>query len=565
MKAIDENKICFIACVNNQQLYEESLSYISRLIIPAGMKIDCLSVEGAEGMCAGYQQAMQSSNAKFKIYLHQDVFIQDENFLINIIAHFRSNPECGLLGVVGSESLWMESVWWYMPKAGAIIDEGPDGKLREERLEGAEHPRSVAAADGLLLATQYDVDWREDLFDKWHFYDISQCMEFRRRGYDVQLIGQQQTACIHMCGKGISQHGYQESRISFLREYKWELWEGIFKDKKRIGPFTTIAVVKHDNEAVYRLCLECIENNTAADTYEIITVNSSDGIEGINAAFSRAAGSEIMLLDDRVVVTPHWRDNLLMALYGNPKTGAVGPAANDCHVGQDEVIEFSNISELMTKAQARNAVHPGRWHCWPILEGFCFFVRRDVYEESGGFDAGFRCIDHAVGDFCFRLQQQGYRLVAAHDTFVFRNGIVVEADKKDLEMLSKRWQISNNYKVLDSFLLKSIGQVESGQRVLVVGRNAFVTMYYLKFTVPHVELSYYTDSFADFVTCRNIVHAVYARNVNEPIIGGIKGHFDYSIVLKGINLEDSTLKMLMDHCSKDNILINNAGLDGSSY
>ena len=65
-----------------------------------------------------------------------------------------------------------------MPKSGAIVDEGPDGVLREERLQGAEYSKSVAAADGLLLATQYDIDWREDLFENWHFYDISQCMEF---------------------------------------------------------------------------------------------------------------------------------------------------------------------------------------------------------------------------------------------------------------------------------------------------------------------------------------------------------------------------------------------------
>ena len=40
MTRLDESKICFIACVNDQKLYEESLKYISKLIIPAGMRID---------------------------------------------------------------------------------------------------------------------------------------------------------------------------------------------------------------------------------------------------------------------------------------------------------------------------------------------------------------------------------------------------------------------------------------------------------------------------------------------------------------------------------------------
>ena len=30
----------------------------------------------------------------------------------------------------------------------------------------------VEGVDGLLMATQYDIPWREDLFDGWDFYDL---------------------------------------------------------------------------------------------------------------------------------------------------------------------------------------------------------------------------------------------------------------------------------------------------------------------------------------------------------------------------------------------------------
>ena len=555
MTRLDESKICFIACVNDQKLYEESLKYISKLIIPAGMRIDCLSVEDADSMCAGYQQAMMSSDAKYKIYMHQDVFIQDEEFLINIVEHFKSNPECGLLGVVGSEMLWMESVWWYMPKSGAIVDEGPDGVLREERLQGAEYSKSVAVADGLLLATQYDIDWREDLFENWHFYDISQCMEFRRKGYDVQLLGQQKTACIHMCGKGISQNGYQESRISFLREYEHDLWRGIFKNQGRNGPFTTIIVIKHDNEAVYKLCLECIRANTAADTYEIITVNRDSEIAGINEAIERSAGSEIMLLDDRVIVTPYWLSNLRMALYGNPKVGAVGPAANDCHVGQNEIIEFNNLSELISKAKVYNLLHPGKWHSWPFLEGCCFIIRREVYEAIGAFDAKYKSIDLAVIDYCFKLQQQEFRLAAAHDTFVFRNNIAREGSNADKALLDKRWQISEGYKELNMFLLKHISLLDSNKSVLVVGSNAFMTIFYLKLTMSGVKISYCTDSKTDYLICKQIVPVFYAKFAEEILGSNIIGQYDSCIVLNSVKAGLGNIKVLADCFNEDNIFI----------
>ncbi len=36
----------------------------------------------------------------------------------------------------------------------------------------------VRVIDGLIMVTQYDLPWREDLFLGWHFYDVSQCLEF---------------------------------------------------------------------------------------------------------------------------------------------------------------------------------------------------------------------------------------------------------------------------------------------------------------------------------------------------------------------------------------------------
>ena len=73
MKSLDENKICFIACVNDERFYEESVYYLNQLVIPEGMTLDLLAVRGASSMASGYQKAMESSDAKYKIYIHQDM------------------------------------------------------------------------------------------------------------------------------------------------------------------------------------------------------------------------------------------------------------------------------------------------------------------------------------------------------------------------------------------------------------------------------------------------------------------------------------------------------------
>ena len=66
-RLLKNNKVCFIACVNDEFFYEESVLYIKYLHVPAGMQVDLLAVRGAESMAAGYQAAMEASDAKYKI------------------------------------------------------------------------------------------------------------------------------------------------------------------------------------------------------------------------------------------------------------------------------------------------------------------------------------------------------------------------------------------------------------------------------------------------------------------------------------------------------------------
>ena len=45
--------------------------------------------------------------------------------------------------------------------------------------------------------TRTDIPWREDLFDGWDFYDISQCLEMQRAGYKVVVPFQEEPWCYH--------------------------------------------------------------------------------------------------------------------------------------------------------------------------------------------------------------------------------------------------------------------------------------------------------------------------------------------------------------------------------
>lgn len=215
----NENAICFITCVNDERLYEMCLGHIRSLIIPPGMQVEVLPVHGAVSMAAGYNAAMQQSDAAYKVYLHQDTFILNQNFIADLLAHFRSDDKLGMLGMVGAVLMPTSGSWW--------DDRRRCGKVIELRsiyrylnfADVLEENRTVAAIDGLLMATQYDLPWREDLFDGWHLYDSSQCAEFARKGWRTAVPRQPQHWVLHACGNDFDRAAYLRYREIFIKEY----------------------------------------------------------------------------------------------------------------------------------------------------------------------------------------------------------------------------------------------------------------------------------------------------------------------------------------------------------
>lgn len=218
MKKSNEKKFCFIICTNNEQQLNECMMYLNCLEVPVGYEMDVLTITGANSMTSGYNEAMQASDAKYKIYIHQDTFIVERNFLKKILNIFKKDEKIGMIGIVGAEKLSKDGVMWHEQRCGnfyhldELIAQGFDN------IEINKKNREVEAVDGFLMATQTDIPWREDLFDGWDFYDVSQCMEFKKAGYKIVVPTQKNNWVIHACGCP-SFWNYNKYRQIFLKEY----------------------------------------------------------------------------------------------------------------------------------------------------------------------------------------------------------------------------------------------------------------------------------------------------------------------------------------------------------
>ena len=216
---MNEWKIEIITASNRKQYLDECIRYMESLRIPEGYEVSFTSITGAASMTAAYNEAMHSSDAKYKIYIHQDTFLIYPDMLCELLNLFRENPEIGMAGVLGGSGLDRSGITWNAWNRGRTRAWNTAAELEINFQTGSGETAIVDAIDGMFMATQYDIEWREDIITGWDFYDISQSCEFMKKGYQVAVPYQKEVWCLHDCGHSKLQN-YDMARKRFCEAYQ---------------------------------------------------------------------------------------------------------------------------------------------------------------------------------------------------------------------------------------------------------------------------------------------------------------------------------------------------------
>lgn len=334
---MDDRLFCFIMCSNNQWYTEECIYYISHLYVPEGYRVDVLTVEDARSMTSGYNEAMRSSPAKYKVYLHQDVFIVNRNFIQDCLNIFTAHPEIGLMGCIGCPQMPETGVMWDANRCGQLYETHVvETVMFPRELNSAKPYTEVEAVDGLIMITQYDIPWREDLFTKWDFYDASQSMEFIRQGYKVVVPYMDESWCLHDCGF-LNMKNYDDERQKYLAEYGDMLrinrrWENEILRKPREcedkNDHKIEIIVASHNETYWNECLRYIKNLNVPEGYELSwtrITGAKSMTEAYNEGMSRSdAKYKIYMHHDTFLIYPDMLAELLRIFTEQPDVGMIG-------------------------------------------------------------------------------------------------------------------------------------------------------------------------------------------------------------------------------------------------
>lgn len=260
---INEKKLCFIWNSDKDVFLNESIKSVDLLEVPEGYEVQELIVDG-NSTASGYNEAMEKTDAKYKIYLSRGSFIRNKRFIYDILNIFK-NHDIGMIGVVGSITVPTNGSWYgSSDRVGKVLVNSGIDIFGEKYGDFDSSYKEVKIIDGSVMATQYDVKWREDIFKGKFFYDSAECIEFSKRGYKIVVARQTEAWCL-ITPENSDFKEFNEERKKFLGEYSHEIF-----------PLVSILIPAFNRPKYFKIALESAINQTYGNIEILIGDDSTN-------------------------------------------------------------------------------------------------------------------------------------------------------------------------------------------------------------------------------------------------------------------------------------------------
>ncbi|MBU5350257.1 glycosyltransferase family 2 protein [Paenibacillus lautus] len=231
---------------------------------------------------------------------------------------------------------------------------------------------------------------------------------------------------------------------------------------------TSIIIPTFNGKDLLKDCIYSIKRHTK-EPFEIIVVDngSSDGTvdicrqEGItfislasnvgfpaacNKGLKIATGDTILLLNNDVIVTRNWLQNMLNCLNSETNIGIVGPLTNYASGKQQIDMPYTSLEEMSSQLNEPDAK---KWLQVERIVGMCFLFKRELMDRIGLLDERYSPGHFEDDDYCYRARNAGYTLRIAGDVFVFHHGSASFA-KQDMSQV-KHLIDKNRQKFMDKW------------------------------------------------------------------------------------------------------------------
>lgn len=178
--------ISIIICSINPERCEKTLENFSKNI---GLEHETIVFDNRQnnwGICRVYNHCAEKAKYPFLCFVHEDVFIETENWGKTIVEFIEKIPNCGVVGFAGGfQAMKNLSSWWAGEKRMHLCD-AYNGKTHSYKSlnyknhyyenPDAESFSKVLCVDGLFQFIKKsiweEIKYDEDNFSGFHFYDV---------------------------------------------------------------------------------------------------------------------------------------------------------------------------------------------------------------------------------------------------------------------------------------------------------------------------------------------------------------------------------------------------------
>jgi GT2 family glycosyltransferase len=154
--------------------------------------------------------------------------------------------------------------------------------------------------------------------------------------------------------------------------------------------------------------------------------------EGYNRALAQVEAEYYVLLNSDIEVTPGWIDPVVKMMDADPDIAAAQPKLRAYH--EKEMFEYAGAAGgyidkfgyPFCRGRLFQEIEKDEGQYDDAVEvfwatGACMFVRASVYNEMGGLDNDFFAHMEEI-DYCWRLKNNGYKIMYCPDSIVYHIG-----------------------------------------------------------------------------------------------------------------------------------------------
>lgn len=210
----------------------------------------------------------------------------------------------------------------------------------------------------------------------------------------------------------------------------------------------SIIMLAYNKLAYTKLTVDSLYKYTSHINFEFISVNngSSDGTKeyldslqndkkinfeenvggdrAFDEALKYAEGEYTVFLNNDLILTEKWLDNLIEVMESDPKIGVCVPVCNSSSNYQTVPLEYYDTVKLQEVAKEYNKSDSKKWEERLRLMLYAAIFRTNELKDLGGLDEIYSPGGFDDDDLTCRYRRAGFKLILAKDTYIHHYGSV---------------------------------------------------------------------------------------------------------------------------------------------